>query len=643
MSIRSVRRAPWMAAASLLGLAALLGGPSRSPLGGGSAAAEDRSDPATYREYDVGDGRVTFDVTDAPLKQVIAERIQPKTKVNLIVAPEAENERVTLRVVDLHWVWALDTMVEKIGGALIRKAPNLLRIERPMPLVMSFENEDIGKVVTTIATSVDATVFVSPSVKGTVTVNLKNVPWKAALRHIVETAGKYSLVEEDYGILRVVPTSDLELGSATYAFRYLRPPPPYKGVVKSGASGSSGSSSGGTAAAGSATTGAEIVESDVFIPSDDPTKAEDMFPIVKALRTIVKPDGGDVTYIPGSNAVLYTGTAPKLARVRQLCEQLDTEPPQIFIDMNFISTTMTEGLSLGMKSDNGFQMGFTGARAPHRLPFGVAESGWADFLSGANFPTATGFSYGTLDFSGTQLLFQAIQHSGCSKLVQAPKILALDNQEATIFVGESIRYARSTAASNQNGGLEFSIEEADNSPVNVGFQLLVIPHVIPGENKIMLLVIPQQRALSGTTSDIPGFERFTVGDQSIDLPRVASSTLVTQMLLRDKETAVIGGLLEDRKIDGTDKIPVLGDLPVLGMLFRGKEKQTAQQNLIITITPRILRGSDAANTTIGDELSGRADRLADQYRQLGAQGAPAPTPAPCAPAAPAPVPVGPTR
>ena len=59
-------------------------------------------------------------------------------------------------------------------------------------------------------------------------------------------------------------------------------------------------------------------------------------------------------------------------------------------------------------------------------------------------------------------------------LEPAPKILALDNQAATIFVGESIRYARSTAASNQNGGLTFSVEEDQNSPVNVGFQLLAM-------------------------------------------------------------------------------------------------------------------------------------------------------------------------
>ena len=157
-------------------------------------------------------------------------------------------------------------------------------------------------------------------------------------------------------------------------------------------------------------------------------------------------------------------------------------------------------------------MGITGAGILHRLPFAAGGGGWADAVSGTNFPppSSANFTYGTLDFSQTNLLFKFLKQDGCSKLVQAPKILALDNQEATIFVGESVRYARSNAASNQNGGLTFSVSEDQNSPVNVGFQLLVIPHVIPGENKIMMLVIPQQRALSGTTSTIPGFDRFIV-------------------------------------------------------------------------------------------------------------------------------------
>lgn len=640
MNTRSLARGtPRRAALVALALVAFLGC--------GTALAG--PDPSSFREFDIGDGRVTFDVTEAPFGQVVAEKIQPKTRVNLVVSSLAAAEKVTLRVVDLYWVDALDTMTERIHGALVRKSLNLLKVEKPPLVTLDSTNEDIREVIKLITAgaggSEAVSVVVSPEVTGRVTVSFRNVPWRSALRDVVETAGKYTIVESDYGVLKVVPTTSLELGSDTYQFRYLRPPPPYKGVVKTGASGGSSTStstSGGGGSGGSASVGADIVESDVFVPSDDPSKIESFFPIVAALRSIVEPEGGRVTYIPGSNSVLYTGTAPKMERVRKLCEQLDVEPPQVFVDMNIIATTNTDALDLGFKSDSGFLMGFTGAGVTHRLPFAASGSGWTDLLTGTVFPppSASSFSYGTLSFTETSMFFQALKQDGCSKVVQAPKILALDNQEATIFVGESIRYARSTAASNQNGGLTFSVEEDDNSPVNVGFQLLVIPHVIPGENKIMLLVIPQQRALNGTTSPIPGFDRFTVSGQTIDLPRVRSSTMVTTMLLRDKETAVIGGLLEDRDTSQRDKLPILGDLPVLGALFSGQSSSKVRQNIVITITPRILRGSDAANLTIDDELSGRSDKMRAEWSTLGTPGTPAPAaPVPAAPAAPTPAPV----
>ena len=240
------------------------------------------------------------------------------------------------------------------------------------------------------------------------------------------------------------------------------------------------------------------------------------------------------------------------------------------------------------------------------------------------------------------------------RIGRSPKILALDNTEATIFVGESIRYARTSASSSQAGTLAFSVEEDPNSPVNVGFQLLVLPHVVPGENKIMLTVIPQQRALSGKTSPtLPGFDRFVFGTQTIDLPRVASSTLVTHMILKSGETAVIGGLLEDREIESRDKIPILGDLPLLGLLFSGTSKQKVKQHLLITITPRIIRGSDAANSTISDEMAGRCCKNAAEWETIvGGRKPPCappapvmvPPPPPATPAPmPAPVPVAPTK
>lgn len=644
----------------------------------GSARAGDEGDPDSYRSFDVGDGKLSLDVQDALFGQVVRERIQPRTSVNLVVSPAAEEEKVTIRLVELHWVLVLDILTNRIGGVLVRKAPTLLQIERPLPVTMDYANAEAAEVITAIAASGGASISIAEDVKGKVTFSFKNTPWRAALETVIKTLPeKYALVEEDYGILRVVPAGRLEQEQDYYRFKYLRPHAPYKGVIAPQSGGGGGGASGGAGGGGSGSggqSGSNIVQSNVYVPSDDPREAEENFPIIRALRQIVKTEGGDVAYMPDQNTILYTGIKPKVKELRRIAEQLDVEPPQIFVDMSFVVTSNQDALNLGLDAGDtsGFGMGLSGSDFFHMLPFNIggSASDFASVLSGTAFtpPASSTFNYGTLTSSQTTLLWKFLQRDVSSKVVQAPKLLALDNQEATVFVGETIRYARTTAATNQNGGLQFSVEEDPNSPVSVGFQLLVLPHVVPGENKIMLTVIPQRRALSGKTSPLPGFDRIAVGGQFIDLPRVQSTTLVTHMILRSGETAVIGGLLEDREVQGVDKVPLFGDLPLIGLLFQGKESTCVKEHLLITITPRILKGSDSANCVISDELLGRREKVAAEYTDLSgraAQCAPATTgswtPAtsvqPAAPAAPGslpppsvqnvppagPMPVAPTR
>lgn len=628
---------PWVIA----GLAALVLIGAGAP----SARAGD-ADPEAFRTHDVGNGLVTLDVADATFHQVVRDLIQPRTRVNIIVSPKAADARVTLRVVDLHWVQALDALVEQIGAVMVRKAVNLLRIERPDPIDFSFTDREITEVITAIADFARANVIVSPKVAGKITLSLHGTPWRESLEQVVSTLG-YALVEHDYGILKVVPRDELELDSDYYRFRYLRPPAPYKGVMAaqtSGSGGSGGGTSGGTSGGGGANT--EVWKGDPVTPTDDPAKIAEVFPIIQALTRVVEPDGGTVTYMPDQNAILFTGTRPRLQRLRGLASQLDIEPPQVFIDMNFVVTSNQDALNLGLDAGDTTGLGFSmsGSDVLHMLPWNAGRGGTGPaWLNGTAFPPppASAFGYGTLTTSETALLWSFLQRDTSSRVVQAPKLLALDNTEATIFIGDSVRYARTTAATNQNGGLEFSVEEDPNSPVNVGFQLLVIPHVIPGEQKIRMTVIPQRRALNGT-GPLPGFDRITVSGQSIDLPRVQSSTLVTHMILRDNQTAVIGGLLEDREVERVDKVPFLGDLPILGVLLQGKEHTKVKDHLLITITPRIVTGSDATNCSISDELSGRSQRVATEYRDLEGRAAKAAGSLP-PPPPPAPLPVAPSR
>jgi type II secretory pathway component GspD/PulD (secretin) len=177
--------------------------------------------------------------------------------------------------------------------------------------------------------------------------------------------------------------------------------------------------------------------------------------------------------------------------------------------------------------------------------------------------------------------------------------VALDHQTATIFVGESVRYAQARVEQGQAGGLLLALEEGDESPVNVGFQLLATPHVVPGTDKVIIEVIPQRTALSGTGSSSlapAGFDVFQVGagNQSgtIALPRVASSTLATTVMLRGGQTAVLGGLKSKSESETITQLPLLGDIPVLGHLFKNTTTQDTTSTLLVFITPSVIRSPE---------------------------------------------------
>jgi type II secretory pathway component GspD/PulD (secretin) len=164
-----------------------------------------------------------------------------------------------------------------------------------------------------------------------------------------------------------------------------------------------------------------------------------------------------------------------------------------------------------------------------------------------------------------------------------------------------VRYAQARVEQGQAGGLLLALEEGDESPVNVGFQLLATPHIVPGTEKVIMQVVPQRTALTGTgaSSTAPaGFDVFTVGSGteagggSIALPRVASSTLATTVLLKSGQTAVLGGLKTKSETETITRLPLLGDIPLLGHLFKNTQRQNSVSTLLVFITPQIIRSSE---------------------------------------------------
>ncbi len=570
------------------------------------ALAQSKPTDANMAQLDIGDGIVRFDVRNRALTDVV-DLIRNKTKVNIVLSKEAAAATVTLKV-DLHWLMALELAAEKGECILERVSPVLIKVARPERVTIQFESEDVKKVIGVLATYSGANIVVSPAVQGNVTVTLKNIPWRDALEQIVKTLG-YAVVEEDRGILRIIPREDLkqQLETRVLRLRYIRPPSPYRAYLKT-----------------------EYAKEKIVAPSS--IKPEEDFPILDALKSAVEVEGGTIQYDRVTNSIFARGTKPALDNLIQLVGQIDVEPPQIFFDVKLITTQNQDLLDLGVDpGEDGWTMAVSLASTPTRLPFGVFSdldrAAAGDPTNGTRVPDpatgllpSAGSTFGTLDFSGVSMALRLFKEDRTSQIVQAPKLIALDNQEATIFVGETVRYARTSASSNQSGGLTFSIEEAPQSPVQQGFQLLVIPHVIPNSDKLMVTVIPEAEQLVGTSTVLPGFDEFASGEGSnrvsILLPRVSSSTIVTHLIVKSGETAVLGGLLTKTDVEVERGIPGLKNIPVIKWLFSVKERQKSLSNIIVFLTPRIILSSEDIEASIKEAIREYRGRLEKDWSDM---------------------------
>ncbi len=558
-----------------------------------------------------GAGEVSLDVVERPLKDVI-NYIQEKTDVNLVISAEAEEVLVTIKLKNLPWREALNVVTEKAGCQVDERSANLIQIEKPPQVSFEFTNADVREVIKAIADISGANIVVGREVEGTVSVTLHDIPWRVALDTVVKTLG-YTVVEEERGILRIVSPASIEEQLETRVFRlkYVRPAAPYRPIIDT-----------------------QISSSSVSARGDSMSDIEAEFNLLKAFRSAVGTNGA-VQYIKETNALIATGTTPRLSKLEKLIARMDIEPAQVFVDVKFISTSNTDFLDIGVTpGDAGLSASLSLGKMVSRLPFSIGDGGFETALSPFRDSngkragpepltnSAGAFTFGTLDFSKTNLALNLIKTDSQTRIVQAPKLIALDNQEATIFVGETIRFARTVATSNQSGGLEFSIDEAANSPVQVGFQLLMIPHVIPESDQIMMTIIPQERSLTGRSAEQPGFDVFqtgaggTTGEQTIALPREQSSTVITNMKLDNRETAVIGGLLRDQESHEVSKVPYLGDIPVLGYLFRGERTSSTRSNLIIFVTPQIIRDSSQMRSLVVEEMRDRQDRIESELLDI---------------------------
>lgn len=565
--------------------------------------------------------RLTLRLKDRDLRDVVLS-IKKKANANIIMDPSADGAPpVTIDLQDVHWRQALTLVAEQAGCVVTEAEGGVLKVEKPPRVYFAFENTDIQKVVDTIAKISGANIVVAPEVKGTITVRLKNIPWRDALDSVVKTLG-FVVVEEKRGVLRVVPASNIEqdLEIASIQLRFVRPAATYLPFITS-----------------------EYVQNKAG--KQQLAKGEIQFTLLDTLQEMITPDIGSIQYIAETNVIVVKDTRPVVDSVRRTIALIDVEPSQVYLDVRFVTTSNEDVLDIGISpGGSGWTASLGLGQIPHRLPFNLGSGGWDDRIIAnptgetpgnaqgpfvdplLNAPAGTTIPnvvFGALNMTQVTATLRLLKRDSRSEIVQAPQIVALDHQTATIFVGEAVRYAQARVEQGQAGGLLLALEEGDESPVSVGFQLLATPHIVPGTDKVIMEVIPQRTALTGTgTSSLApvGFDVFTVGaggeEGSIALPRVGSSTLATTVLLRSGQTAVLGGLKTRSESETTNQIPLLGDIPVLGYLFKGKSKQETTNTLLVFITPQVIRSAEDMDSSMQRVLE---ERVRDHRSNLAQQ------------------------
>lgn len=285
--------------------------------------------------------------------------------------------------------------------------------------------------------------------------------------------------------------------------------------------------------------------------------------------------GGNVTIIPdpNTNSVIVVTNPENLELLRQIIEQLDRIPEQVMIETMIVEATLDKSMKMGVEWNlvQAKAFGNDGTTGTAATQFG---------LQNAN-PALQGFRY-TLSGGNLTAFMNTLQTDDKFQVLSTPRIFTSNNVEAEINISQSIPYLLSSR-DDGNGNLTFNYAFQD-----VGIVLTVTPRI--SNNGIVTLDVSQ------TANDLQGFTDFNA-------PIVNQRQAATTVSVQDGDTIILGGIMRSTVTAKTRKLPILGDIPVLGELFKSRERQDVKTELLVFLTPRIVRTPEDAQRLRESEQS----------------------------------------
>ena len=485
-----------------------------------------------------------LDVTDFATPVLSIDALPEADNTVLMIEPTGEYEYLAYQADELFTL-----EVKPLSSSELESNLDAVFRYRGEKLSLNFQDIQIRSVLQLIADFTDLNLVASDTVNGRITLRLKNVPWDQALDIIMKTKG---LDKREVGnVLMVAPAEELaareklelesrqqisELAPLRTEFIEVR-----------------------YASAG-----------EIFALFESSGEGEG-----------VLSGRGSVIVDERTNSIILTETTVKINEFRAVLEKLDVPVRQVLIEARIVTAASNFSEALGVRwgglgyKINGDNVGTAGGSftTVQEVRDGIGDPDGITFTSpdhlvvdlGVGSADATSFAIGLVnDKYLLDLEISALESQGSAEVIARPKVITADKQEATISSGVEIPYQEASSS----GATSVSFKSAT-------LQLAVKPQITPDDRIIMELEVKQD----------------TVGAVFNGVPSINTNNVKTQVLVNNGETIVLGGIFTVNTSESVTKTPFLGDLPYVGGLFRRNTRSDQKQELLIFITPRLIRDS----------------------------------------------------
>lgn len=429
-------------------------------------------------------------------------------------------------------------------------------------LTLNFQDIETRAVLQLLADASGQNIVVSDSVSGSVTLRLQNVPWDQALDIVLRTKGLDKRRQDN--VIIVAPADELAAREKAdlAAKKDIQELAPLR---------------------------SEYLQVNY-------AKAGDLAELIKSQGGSLLSERGSVAVDERTNTLLLQDTADKLADIRRLVGTLDIPVRQVLIEARIVVVNDDFTRELGVRagftgidvSNGGTQLGMVSGSAaatdtglasaldnlanngvvtPVEIPTGAgAANRYNVNLPVANPAGRLAFMLLGSDYI-VDLELSAAQAEGRGEIISSPRVITANQREASIEQGVEIPYQESASS----GATTIQFKKAVLS-------LKVTPQITP-DNRIILDLNVKKDSVGAVI----------VGSGGVNVPSIDTREITTQVLVNDGQTVVLGGILETERRDTEKKVPWLGDVPGLGILFKQKSKTNNKDELLIFVTPKILR------------------------------------------------------